>query len=229
MARHQTTGRWDSNGLPFPSSLTRVVSVSAMSVVASVACYSSRGHRSLDEPTWEGLGSTGHGGDGGPGAPVCAECLLWRTCGCLSCTSLPRTQHREVRAEARGSHDPPRPRQAGGAGAGLRPVCLPAWPLGRALGGSGSWGSAPWGRGVKKGSGGNDNPTRKAAKGTLMQRRLLDSAGDGGGGMNGENGIETQTRPHVKQTASARWVHGAGHPAGTRKARHNSVITLQLK
>lgn len=58
--------------------------------------------------------------------------------------------------------------------AGLSPSLAPRQGPGRL------WGSAPWGRGIKKGSGGNNDPTCKAAKGTLMPRRRLDSAGDGG-------------------------------------------------
>lgn len=126
-----------------------------------------------------------------------AECLLKRSCGSLSCTSLPGTQHGEVRAGARAAATPKSTadgRVRSWAQAGLSPSLAPRQGPGRL------WGSAPWGRGIKKGSGGNNDPTCKAAKGTLMQRRLLDSAGDGvGGGMNGENGIETWTLPHVKQ------------------------------
>ena len=46
---------------------------------------------------------------GGPGTPVFAECLLKRSCGSLSRTSLPRTQHGAVRAEAQAAATPQDP------------------------------------------------------------------------------------------------------------------------
>ena len=47
---------------------------------------------------------------------------------------------------------------------------------------------------------------------TDAKNRLLDSAGEGKGGMIRENSIETCTLPYVKQMASAGLMHEAGHP-----------------
>ena len=45
-----------------------------------------------------------------------------------------------------------------------------------------------------------------------VKNRLLDSVGEGEGGMIWENSIETYTLPHVKQMAGASLMHEAGHP-----------------
>ena len=44
------------------------------------------------------------------------------------------------------------------------------------------------------------------------KNRLLDSAGEGMGGMILEKSIDTCTLPYVKQMASASLMHEAGHP-----------------
>jgi len=47
---------------------------------------------------------------------------------------------------------------------------------------------------------------------TDVKNRLLDSVGEGKGGMIWENSIETCILPYVKQSTSASLVHEAGHP-----------------
>ena len=47
---------------------------------------------------------------------------------------------------------------------------------------------------------------------TDVKNRLLDSVGEGKGGMIWENSIETYTVPYVKQMTSASLMHEAGHP-----------------
>ena len=44
------------------------------------------------------------------------------------------------------------------------------------------------------------------------KNRLLDSVGEGKGGMISENSIETCILPYVKQTTTASSMHEAGHP-----------------
>lgn len=85
-------------------------------------------------------------GGRGPRAPVFNECLLDRGCGSLSSLG-PSTGRSE---QKRGAAAAPKATRAGGAAAGLGQVWLPAWPLGRAPGGSRSRGSAPGGRGIKR-------------------------------------------------------------------------------
>ena len=47
---------------------------------------------------------------------------------------------------------------------------------------------------------------------TDVKNRLLDSVGEGEGGMISENSIETCTLPYVKQMTSASSIHEAGDP-----------------
>ena len=47
---------------------------------------------------------------------------------------------------------------------------------------------------------------------TDVKDRLLDSVGEGGGGMIGENSTETCILPYVKQMTSASSMHEAEHP-----------------
>ena len=47
---------------------------------------------------------------------------------------------------------------------------------------------------------------------TDIKNRLLDSVGEGKGGMIWENNIETYTLPDVKQMTSASLMHKSGHP-----------------
>ena len=47
---------------------------------------------------------------------------------------------------------------------------------------------------------------------TDVKNRLLDSVGEGEGGMIWENSTETCTLPCVKQMTSASYMHEAGHP-----------------
>ena len=47
---------------------------------------------------------------------------------------------------------------------------------------------------------------------TDVKNRLLDSVGEGKGGMIWENSIETWTLPYVKWLTSASLMHEAGHP-----------------
>ena len=49
---------------------------------------------------------------------------------------------------------------------------------------------------------GNDDPICKTAKDTDVKNRLLDSVGEGKGGMIGENSIETYILPYVKHDQS---------------------------
>ena len=49
---------------------------------------------------------------------------------------------------------------------------------------------------------GNDNPICKTEKETNVQNRLLDSVGEGEGGMFRENSIETRILSRVKQITS---------------------------
>ena len=46
---------------------------------------------------------------------------------------------------------------------------------------------------------------------TDVKNRLLDSVGEGEGGMIWENSTETCTLPYVKDMTSANWMHEAGH------------------
>ena len=58
---------------------------------------------------------------------------------------------------------------------------------------------------------GNDNPVRKTAKETQMYKNsLLDSLGEGEGGMIWENGIETCIISCMKRTASPSSMHDTG-------------------
>ena len=55
---------------------------------------------------------------------------------------------------------------------------------------------------------GNDNPICKTEKrDTDVQNRLLDSVGEGEGGMFWENSIETSILSRVKQITSPGWMH----------------------
>ena len=47
---------------------------------------------------------------------------------------------------------------------------------------------------------------------TDVKKRLLDSEGEGEGGMIQENSTETCPLPYVKQMVSASSMHEAGHP-----------------
>ena len=47
---------------------------------------------------------------------------------------------------------------------------------------------------------------------TDVKNTLLDSVGEGKGGMIWEESIETYALPHVKQMTSASSMHEAGHP-----------------
>ena len=47
---------------------------------------------------------------------------------------------------------------------------------------------------------------------TDVKNRLLDSVGEGEGGMIWENSIETCTLPYVKQMTHVSSMHEAGHP-----------------
>ena len=106
-ARRPTTGRWDSNGLPFPSSLTCVTSVSAMSVGCLSCLLRFQGALTARWTSPAGKVSEAQAvGGRGPRAPVFNECLLDRGCGSLPCMSLPGTQHGAIGAEARGSRGP---------------------------------------------------------------------------------------------------------------------------
>ena len=57
---------------------------------------------------------------------------------------------------------------------------------------------------------GNDNPLCKTAKETDVQNSLLDSVGEGKGGMIWENGIETCIISYMKQVASPGSMHDTG-------------------
>ena len=57
---------------------------------------------------------------------------------------------------------------------------------------------------------GNDNPVCETAKDTDVKNSLLDSVGDGEGGMIWENGIETCILSYVKQITSPDWMHDTG-------------------
>ena len=46
---------------------------------------------------------------------------------------------------------------------------------------------------------------------TDVKNRLLDSVGEGKGGMIWENSIETYTLPYVKEMTGASSIHEAGH------------------
>ena len=54
---------------------------------------------------------------------------------------------------------------------------------------------------------GNDNPICKTISDTEVENRLLDSVGEGEGGMFWENSIETSILSNVKQIASPGWMH----------------------
>ena len=62
--------------------------------------------------------------------------------------------------------------------------------------------------GIQKG--GNDNPVCERAKETQMYRSLLDSVGEGEGGMIWENGIETCIISYMKRIASPSSMHDTG-------------------
>ena len=49
---------------------------------------------------------------------------------------------------------------------------------------------------------GTDEPICRAAVETNMEKRLVDTEGEGQGGTNGENSTETYTLPYVIQIAS---------------------------
>ena len=53
--------------------------------------------------------------------------------------------------------------------------------------------------------------TRKTATETDVKNRLLDSAGEGEGGMIWENSTEMCILPYIKQMTSASLSHEAGH------------------
>ena len=53
---------------------------------------------------------------------------------------------------------------------------------------------------------------RDSKRDTDVKNRLLDSVGEGEGGMIWENSIETCVLPYVKQITSASSMHEAGHP-----------------
>ena len=57
---------------------------------------------------------------------------------------------------------------------------------------------------------GTNDPTCRAAKETDVNNRLLDSVGEGEGGMIWENSIETYTLPYIKEITSASLLHEAG-------------------
>ena len=57
---------------------------------------------------------------------------------------------------------------------------------------------------------GNDNPVCETARDTDVKNSLLDSVGEGEGGMICENSIETCILPYVKQIASAGLMHETG-------------------
>ena len=59
---------------------------------------------------------------------------------------------------------------------------------------------------------GNDNPPSKATRDTDVKDRLLDSVGEGEGGMIRKNSTETCILPYVKQMTSASSMHEAEHP-----------------
>ena len=52
---------------------------------------------------------------------------------------------------------------------------------------------------------------RDSKRDTDVKNRLLDSVGEGEGGMISENSIETCILPYVKQMTSASLMHKAGH------------------
>ena len=54
---------------------------------------------------------------------------------------------------------------------------------------------------------GNDNPICKTERDTDVQNRLLDSEGEGEGGMFQENSIETCILSRMKQITSPCWMH----------------------
>ena len=54
---------------------------------------------------------------------------------------------------------------------------------------------------------GNDNPICKTEKDTDVQNRVLDSVGEGDGGMIWENSTETSILSRVKQIISPGWMH----------------------
>ena len=58
---------------------------------------------------------------------------------------------------------------------------------------------------------GNDDPICKTARDTDVKNSLLDSVGEGEGGMIRENSIETCILPYVKQMTGASLMHEAGH------------------
>ena len=57
---------------------------------------------------------------------------------------------------------------------------------------------------------GNDNPLCETAKETHVQNGLLDSVGEGEGGMSWENGIETCILSGKKRIASLRLIQDTG-------------------
>ena len=57
---------------------------------------------------------------------------------------------------------------------------------------------------------GNNNPVCETAKETDVQNSLLDSVGEGKGGMIWENGIETCILSYVKRIASPGSMHETG-------------------
>ena len=63
--------------------------------------------------------------------------------------------------------------------------------------------------GIQKG--GSDDPICKTARDTDVKNRLLNSVGEGEGGMIGENSIETCILPYVKQMISPSSMHETGH------------------
>ena len=104
-ARHRKTGRWDSNGLPFPSPLTRVASVSAMSV-GCLSCLL-RFQGSLTA-RWTGPAGKFSGAQAVGGRGPGHQCL---TSACLTGARQPprdpaRGSRRAVGAEAPGGRGP---------------------------------------------------------------------------------------------------------------------------
>ena len=71
---------------------------------------------------------------------------------------------------------------------------------------------------------GNDNPICKTEKDTDVQNRLLDSMGEGEGGIFRENNIETCLLSRVKQITSPGWMHETSAQAWcTGKTQRNQV------
>ena len=59
---------------------------------------------------------------------------------------------------------------------------------------------------------GNDNPICKTERDTDVQNRILDSVGEGEGGMFQENRIEARILSKKKQITSPGWMHEISAP-----------------